>query len=192
MVIIGDVHGKLTYYKNIIDKCDRSIQLGDFGFKREHDWHIKNIDGTKHKLLFGNHDYYPYLYKIHSLGDYAIVDDYIMCIRGAHSIDKWHRLEGRDWFREEELEYAKWFEIIDKIKEVKPAVIISHDCPQIIREMQFNIYDKSRTSDGLQACFIEHQPELWLFGHHHMTIDVRVKGTRFICLNELETYKLPE
>lgn len=42
------------------------------------------------------------------------------------------------------------------------------------------------TSDGLQAMFEIHQPDIWIFGHHHKSIDTIVNGTRFICLKEAD------
>jgi Icc-related predicted phosphoesterase len=42
----------------------------------------------------------------------------------------------------------------------------------------------------LHMMFQEHQPKLWVFGHHHQSKDVQINGTRFVCLNELETMTL--
>ena len=200
MIIIGDVHGKIGHYLDILKKFYGyvTIQVGDFGFKKEHDWFIENISQNFNTIIFGNHEYYPYLDKEYSAKDYSFFDivkpDYttytIMTIRGAKSIDMEYRREGIDWFANEEIPYTKWFEILDMIEKRKPNVIISHDCPQIVREIVFQIYDKSLTSQGLNSCFESHKPDLWIFGHHHISKDIMMDGTRFICLAELEYLNL--
>jgi hypothetical protein len=35
-----------------------------------------------------------------------------------------------------------------------------------------------------------HRPDAWIFGHHHVSRDFFVKGTRFRCLAEFETITL--
>ena len=44
----------------------------------------------------------------------------------------------------------------------------------------------SRTRQALQAMWSAHSPELWIFGHWHKSFDHVLRGTRFICLAELE------
>lgn len=186
-LLIGDVHGKINEYLKIINKTKFStIQLGDFGFKKQHNWHLKNIDNSKHKILFGNHDDYTFLNENHSLGDYYSNDNY-MCVRGAYSIDQHHRIENVDWWRNEELSYNEMIDAIDHYNTIKPKIMLTHDCPQIIRQHIFGITEKSITSNALQMMFENHQPDTWVFGHHHRSVDVVIKNTRFVCLNELET-----
>ncbi len=190
ILIIGDVHGKVDeYYDLIKDRKDSSIQVGDFGFKKEHDWFIKTIDTSKHKINFGNHDYHPYKTKFHSTGLFSLKDD-IMTISGAFSIDSGARREGVDWFRDEELNYAAMQKAIDTYIKYKPKFVISHDCPQEIMEQLFNIYDRSITTMGMQTMFDAHQPEKWIFGHYHQSKKKRIGGTFFRCLDEMETYEL--
>jgi len=42
-------------------------------------------------------------------------------------------------------------------------------------------YNNTLASNGLQIMFDMHRPKLWVFGHYV------IKGTRFVCLNELKT-----
>ena len=65
--------------------------------------------------------------------------------------------------------------------------MITHDCPHEARKQLFGIDEKSITTNGLQAMFESHQPDLWVFGHHHKSKNELINGTRFICLTELET-----
>lgn len=196
MLVIGDVHGKINEYWKIIHKLrkvDISIQLGDFGFKKEHEWHLKNIDNLNHKILFGNHDYYPYLNEKHSLGDYyhfTLKGKTIMCIRGANSIDKNNRLESVDWFKEEELNYMQMRNCFDVYYNLKPDIVISHDGPQFIIQSLFGINNKSNTRTLLQQLFDNHKPKQWIFGHHHKPKVLEFEGCKFQCLKELEVIEI--
>lgn len=187
LLIIGDVHGNTDYYHKIIKSTNlHSIQVGDFGFEESHNWYLKNIDSNKHKINFGNHDNTNFLKEKYSLGDYGMYNKHIMTVRGADSVDKTYRIEGADWWRNEELNYQEMQNAIDFYTLHKPKIMITHDCPQSIREKQFNIFDKSITSNGLQAMFEIHQPDLWIFGHHHKSVNINHNNTNFICLRELE------
>jgi hypothetical protein len=120
------------------------------------------------------------------LGDFGVYNN-IFVVRGAYSIDKVYRTEGIDWFPQEELPYNHALRCFDVYSATKPKIVISHDAPHYIRHTLFGITDKSDTSNLLQALFDEHQPELWIFGHHHKDRDANILGTRFICLPELGT-----
>lgn len=189
LMLIGDVHGKLDeYWKLLQGFKGESIQVGDFGFKKHHQWHMENIDSEKHKVLFGNHDSTDFLTTTHSLGNWSYCEKRkLMTVRGAFSIDRINRTEGVDWWANEELNYMEFQEVLDAYIKYKPNVVISHDCPHSVRHSLFGITDKSITSNGLEGMFSYHQPKLWVFGHHHQSKDVNIKGTRFICLAELET-----
>lgn len=195
MHIIGDVHGKLERYKEITDNCDSSICVGDFGFKKEWDWFYETILPSSKGIHFinpGNHDYGPYMNNPeYSLGNYSRFFKYeIFTVRGAFSIDRVYRREGIDWFANEELTYQEGLECLDAYADMKPNIVISHDCPHSIRKYLFKIQQKSNTSNLLEAMFREHQPNLWIFGHHHKSVNCKKGKTKFICLSELETLKL--
>ena len=96
LIIIGDVHGKINRYWDIIKTHKgTSIQVGDFGFKPHHLWHHVNVDAEKHQINFGNHDDYSFINYPHSLGDFSYAEESgLMTIRGAFSIDRYIRTEG--------------------------------------------------------------------------------------------------
>lgn len=82
-------------------------------------------------------------------------------------------------------------EAFDKYCEVRPKIVVSHDCPQSVMMQLFRYPEKSQTRTMLEMMFQEHQPELWIFGHHHKSKDEIINGgTRFICLSELETFEI--
>jgi hypothetical protein len=192
IILIGDVHGKLIQYHKILKDYPKhsSIQVGDFGFQKHHDWHMEKINGDQHKINFGNHDYYPYLFEKHSLENFSLINNEIMTVRGAWSIDKINRIEGIDWFANEELNYGDMQAAIDFYETNKPRIIISHDCPHDIRKLLFGIEQKSITTNGLQIMLEIHKPKLWVFGHHHISVNEVIDETKFICLAELEVIDL--
>lgn len=188
MLIIGDVHGKVLEYQEKVSKYPESICVGDFGFKKQHTWHINNMSPS-HKINLGNHDDPAYVNAPHSCGNFSFRDG-IFTVRGADSIDKHLRTEGIDWFPNEELTYAEMQEAVDAYIAIRPSVVVTHDCPQSIRRLMFGIYDSSLTSQGLEIMLQKHQPDVWIFGHHHVSMNELVGKTSFICLAELETIKL--
>lgn len=192
LLVIGDVHGKINDYWNLVNsRKGCSIQVGDFGFKKQHDWFLSNIDYTQNQINFGNHDDYSYLYEPHSLSNWSYsYESKVMTVRGAYSIDKAYRTENLDWWANEELNYEEMQQAIDFYNFNKPKIMITHDCPDYARRYLFGIRDKSITSNGLQVMFEIHQPDIWIFGHHHKSKNKVINGTRFICLAELETMVL--
>lgn len=190
ILLIGDIHGKINKYHNLIQKQkpERSIQLGDFGFEHEHEWFLRTMDCTKHSILFGNHDDYTFLNREHSLGDYAVLHDgEIMAIRGGDSIDKAYRTIGVDWWPQEEMSFATWNKCIDTYNVTKPLIVLSHECPTEALQELFGIYSPSTTAKGLQAVFEINSPVMWVFGHHHKSMRRVIDGTEFICLAEGES-----
>lgn len=204
MIIIGDVHGggktpglrsaktKLEVYHNIVRNLkQKTIQIGDLGFKEQHEWFLENINTDQHKVLFGNHDHMPMVEERHSLGHFSFLkEESIMTIRGAASIDKHMRTEGLDWFPDEELSMMQCDGAISMIQQCKPRVVLSHDCPTEVAMEMYGRLIKSRTDQMLQACFLHHQPQLWVFGHHHKSKKLNIRGTQFICLAELEIMEI--
>lgn len=188
MLLIGDVHGKVEAYKDLILTEKESIQLGDFGFSKQHEWHLANV-APSHKVLFGNHDDYTYVDYAHSLGHFGVYKD-IFFIRGAHSIDRQYRIAGRDWWEEEELSWQQWNECIEMFGDIKPEVVISHDCPTTIKVAMFKYHQKTFTDRGLEECFLVHKPSMWFFGHYHQSTHSVIGNTFFKCLDELETFRL--
>lgn len=192
LLIIGDVHGRINdYWKLVNTYKGSSIQVGDFGFKKQHDWFLKNIDYTRNRINFGNHDDYSFLHKPHSLSNWSYDPRIeLMTVRGAYSIDKAQRTENIDWWANEELNYVEMQDAIDFYNVNKPKIMITHDCPDQVRRYLFGIVNKSITSNGLQSMFEDHQPDLWIFGHHHRRKEEIINGTKFICLEELGTYMI--
>jgi hypothetical protein len=196
LLLIGDVHGKMNEYRRIIENSnhDFSIQVGDFGFQKEWTWleQESGLDPYHNKIIHGNHDCIPMARTSpYSLGRYYFYPDHsIFCMAGASSIDRSRRVEGRDWFRDEELSYSEFREIYDFYLGGKPDIVISHDCPQIVCTKLFGIKETNNTRQSYDWLLGVHRPKLWVFGHHHNSVSMLLDGTYFICLDELETLRL--
>lgn len=202
-VLIGDVHGKYDQYKRIMAHCTGSIQVGDmgYGFRRLGGFrdgqarinppHAKMVAGN-HRCIRGNHDN-PGVCKTQRqcIPDGTIEGD-VMFIGGAQSVDREWRIEGYDWWPDEELSQSELDALVAKYVEVRPRVMITHDCPEEIAICMAAVSGRkkldfvSRTRLAFQRMISAHQPKLWVFGHWHHSFDQVSQGTRWICLNELE------
>lgn len=182
MRFIGDIHAKWEDYLRLVEDVD-SIQVGDFGAGFRD---IPELPSTA-RFIRGNHDS-PEVCRNHSnwIKDGTVEND-IMFIGGAFSIDRGWRTEGVDWWADEELSTTELQQLIDVAVAARPRVIISHDCPESIIPNLFPraLPVKSRTQQALDVVLDLVKPELHIFGHWHLDRDETINGTRFICLNEL-------
>lgn len=189
--IIGDVHGHHSAYLRLVEDAEYSIQVGDFSIT---DYNCLNgLDPTKHKIIGGNHDNYDAIIKMpHYLGDFgeAEVGGYkFFFVRGERSVDWMYRTEGVTWWRNEELTIEDGYRAIQAYEAAKPDVVISHGCPTAV----LNVFitnpmklEPSRTTCLLQRMYEVHQPRVWIFGHHHNSMQYKHHETLFRCLGELD------
>jgi Calcineurin-like phosphoesterase len=200
---IGDVHGKFRQYKRIIEGCQNSVQLGDMyvGLRRwphgepSADPPYDLMVAGGHRFIRGNHDN-PAVCRQHSqcIPD-GTIENGIMFIGGGLSIDKEIRTEDYSWWPDEELSIAELNKLVKKYQAAKPRIMVTHDCPEEVASIllidRTRLDLPSRTRLAFQTMWSAHSPEIWLFGHHHVSFDHilhggRGTGTRFICLAELE------
>lgn len=193
--LIGDIHGDLKSYKFINGLHRSSIQLGDFGIGfHDQFWHDsvnRYHENTNHRFIRGNHDFPEKCKKEMSgyIQDGTIEDD-IMFVGGAMSIDAHLRTPGLSWWEDEELSYRELSIFIDLFSKVKPRVMITHDCPSSVAYDMFIATGRtysfkqefSRTADALQQMFNAHQPDFWFFGHWHYSSVKTIGNTTFVCL----------
>lgn len=192
---IGDIHGKMLDYIQIIDGVENSIQVGDFGIgfgtKGDPDFVddlIAEYNG-KHSFIRGNHDN-PEKCKLSKnwIKD-GTIENGVMYIGGAYSIDEHSRTAGVDWWPEEELSYVDLDSLVGLYDFIRPRVMVTHTLPiQIPRDhVGKRIFGTgSRTELAFERMFDIHKPEIWIAGHWHLSFDRVIEGTRFIILNELE------
>lgn len=209
MIFIGDVHGKYERYKRIMDHCSDSIQVGDMGvgFRRIQSGyghpnefypnppHYAMLRG-KHRFIRGNHDN-PTECKKHSqwIPD-GHVEGNMMFVGGAVSIDREFRYKDYDWWEDEELSQKELDKLVEKYCEVRPEIMVTHDCPEELAKSMEAMFCRgkinipSRTRIALQRMWSAHQPRVWVYGHWHHSFDHVVNGTRFVCLAELEAKEI--
>ena len=205
MLFIGDVHIEntedLDHYYWLIRNHEKSIQVGDFSI-HEKIWQ-KLIPSTNHRILGGNHEFYPEYHKSpNSLGDYGNHEG-IYFIRGAASVDKGRRLKRQSilsdeelaelkkgWFPDEELTDFQFYSAVSLYRETKPEIVVSHDCPQEVLCQFTDIEESSKTRNALDSLFSFHKPKMWVFGHHHQRVNLIHEGCNFICLDINQTMEV--
>lgn len=197
---IGDVHSKYGRYKEIIKNRTDTVQVGDMGvgFRKLEGPNVGKIYDNppyyamkthNHRFIRGNHDN-PFVCKTQSMWiPDGTVEDGVMFVGGAVSIDKGLRFQGYDWWSEEELSYIELADLVLKYCEIKPRAMVTHDCPEFMGRIMANM-DKlefpSATRMAFEQMWNAHRPQVWVFGHWHRSYDNVIMGTRFVCLNELE------
>jgi predicted phosphodiesterase len=191
------VHGKYKRMHEIIRKKDKHeyiVQLGDLGFSYDT---LDNVDPNKFKIVSGNHDNMDKIINTaHYLGNYGYTElngINFFWYRGAYSIDRQYRTIGIYYWSNEENDIETFMKARELYREVKPDLVLTHDAPEsIVYQMlspNHRIY-QNITNWALQELFNIHQPKRWFFGHHHQSKTIQYGNTKFVCLDELETYSL--
>ena len=201
--IIGDVHGKIDGYFDVLDDLYssyededlRSLQIGDMGFEEEYRARFRYMnqseeyDTDEHVFFGGNHDNYDTIGWAEALGDFGRVPfiSSSFFVRGAQSIDKDMRTEGHDYWSEEELSWKRSNEAVNEYIKLEPDYVFSHDCPGSVAGELFPSKDlvNSHTNNLLSEMFSQHKPRRWIFGHWHSDQTEVISGTEFTCLGEL-------
>lgn len=178
---IGDIHADFDAYAEMI-KCDhRTIQVGDFGigFGKE-----PPQMSEKDSFIRGNHDN-PEMCRAHPnyIGD-IVVEGEMFFMSGAFSIDRDNRTIGRDWWDNEQLSYPSLMTAIDIYEQVKPRIVVTHDCPETVARVIFKNREAppSATARALDTMFQIHKPDIHVFGHWHTNVRQVILGTRFFCV----------
>ncbi len=197
--IIGDVHGKVDWairgrssYLDLVDGCTHSLQVGDLGDAEVYAVLVDQVDPERHRFVPGNHDDYDHL-PPHALGDFGLstlggVEFFF--VRGAPSIDKEFRIrQGVPWWPREELDEAAFSAALEAYGAAKPALVVTHDCPANIAPFLVKPAG-GRTGEWLERMLAAHRPRRWVFGHFHQSWSREIGGTRFQCLDELESLDL--
>ncbi|XZE21975.1 metallophosphoesterase [Pirellulaceae bacterium SH449] len=186
-------------YLGLTKEARYSIQVGDLS---QDYTDLVLVESSRHRVIAGNHDNLPKRTP-HFLGDFGVhqfplVDDdfSFFYVRGAASIDRPNRIEGLNWWYEEELDDVQQELALRVYVTAKPKVVVSHDCPTellpFVGSLKENI-PLSRTNRLLQRMLENHAPQWWFFGHHHKNyVFQHPSGTRFICLGSLAYFDFDE
>lgn len=196
---IGDVHGMTKSYVRLLrnirkfDKEAITFQVGDMGVGFSD---VAPPECSPNDFwISGNHDNHEACLGIAGyLGDFGfkeISGRKIFWVRGAKSTDREHRTENEDWWACEQLSYAKLTEAVALYEQVKPDIVISHECPSQARPFVCMFgRDGGDTLQALTMMYSTHQPKVWAFGHHHYHSQHELGDTLFTCCGELRWKKL--
>jgi len=202
--LIGDIHGKIYDYQaySIADFTGPTIQVGDFGIGFAGDYWHDNVTAwqkanPQHQFIRGNHDDPDRCMTMPGYIHDGLIQNDVMFIGGAWSIDYAHRIEGQSWWRDEECSIEQFNRLIGLYDMVRPRVMITHDAPTDVTYEMFvqtglaiggpNAKKiNTRTGQALQAMFEIHQPDEWYFGHWHHTMQYKYGRTLFQCIGELD------
>ena len=199
VVLMGDIHGSAGFGK-FCEAVESSphpvIQIGDFGlgFRPGFDSSAKAFmekNAPKARFIRGNHDNPAVCRQTEGYIEDGTVEGGTMFIGGAWSMDWRMRTKGVDWWPGEEATQEEFDRMLAHYEEIRPKVMVTHDGPDSVFRRMFG-YDEildTRTGRMLGKFLSVHQPSLWVFGHHHRSVDFEdeMSGTRFRCLGEAET-----
>lgn len=198
---IGDQHKDFTNLKKLIKHTeykyspDLYIQVGDFGLLYDYSDFLNLTNEIfkkiNKKLIFidGNHDDHHYLQSlkeeftdIRSNIQYAkrgailsINNKNILFVGGAFSIDRGLRELNYDYFEEEVLSLNEYEEILNKLKDKKIEIMVSHDTPSFFSHLNRNgVYKtmedweiSTKHRNYLQNIFIASGAKINIHGHYH-------------------------
>lgn len=203
-----------------LTKSDYLIITGDIGLFYLDSEYILSFKEKKYTTLMveGNHENYSLIKKlpeVEMFGDYVKqvndslyilqrghiynIDSYtFFTFGGAKSIDRGRRIEGLDWFPEEETNYQEISFALDNLAKYNNKVdyIITHDCSSFALDDMCNLYNFYPNYTSHNKFFEEIRNtvefKMWYFGHYHK--DLIIKDNKERCLfNEvinLETGKI--
>lgn len=192
MIILSDIHSD---WNRVEEVCrlwpnETVVQLGDLGIGFLRSEFVLANTPKNFRFFVGNHDNRDLANTMPAcLGNFGEFED-IFFVSGAHSIDRFNRIEGKSWWANEELTYRQAEECLAAWEKSDRDVLVTHDCPQVIAERFMLIYDKSLTRDLLDAMVRVRKPKLVVFGHHHKRYDINHDGIRFVGLKMNESFPL--
>lgn len=139
MIFIGDVHGKITTYREILHNIGyqkKSLQLGDMGLGFPGVYlHAGGVmEKGNHMFIRGNHDN-PQVCQRHPRykGDYGYdAEETLFYMSGGWSIDWEYRTPGKTWWSTEELSYESLNNAYNLYIQSKPRIVATHEPPKLI------------------------------------------------------------
>jgi predicted phosphodiesterase len=194
---VGDVHAQFHHLSKLAKHTDASelVVVGDFGYG----FHTTPHEPFKPKkpisFIRGNHDNPSVRTGFNWKGFSYLPDGTFkngtLFAGGAFSIDWGERTQGKDWWPEEELSETEWEAIFKKAEGHKDEIhtVVTHDCPWSLYSYLHSSPIPSRTSRNLDALrTLLPQVNLWVFGHHHQSLNQTLGHTTFIGLDIIDTW----
>lgn len=226
LIFIGDVHGEfkeLEHRLNVRKIRDSVfVQVGDFGVgfyhKESEINHLNNLNeclkqsGNTMYVIRGNHDDPAYFdgkvaySNLVFLRDYSVLElkGYtLLLIGGAISIDRAIRIQGRDYWKDEEFVFDT-DRLEAALKEIKNVdIVVTHTAPSEFWPFEINnlvrsyasrddnlILDLAREREShsklLKHLTSRFTPTHWYYGHFHTIVDGEYNNLKYYVLGESE------
>lgn len=204
-LLLGDIHGLWGLVERKANDYDvgEIITIGDggIGFPGLYGPPFNSVIPIR--MVRGNHDNPEFIKNLtddwpnnnFSYIPDGTIEDGILYIGGAYSIDRRSRTPGVDWWFDEELSIREKEYIINNITNHNGPIhtVISHDCP-ISMYPSVGISDKVGTNTPVFLNYLlnyvlidDKRPHTWYFGHHHMSLTKHMEGINFRCLNAVDS-----
>ena len=183
IIILGDVG--FNYYKNKKD-WKLKYHAAQFGYtlyclRGNHEDRANNVKGTEivydkfvHGYVFEEKEFPNIKYFSDEVQEYNIMGKEILCIPGAYSVDKWHRLQ-HDWqwfaqeqLTEEEMQYAE-----EEFGGKYYDFVFSHTAPMDWEPNDLFLHgiDQSKVDKTMEIWLSKFKDMIlwkcWCFGHYH-------------------------
>jgi hypothetical protein len=215
---VGDVHGNFRaieeWLQNFAKTGDILISLGDFGCGFVHDHKINSLAnkfseaGCRCLVLAGNHDepiYFKENRKFKGCLEFLpltcfrkINNKGILFLGGAISVDRYQRIEGRSWWRDEKFVLQE-----DYLKSLtKVDYILAHTCPDFANPVfshkngivqYYSQFDETLIGDLQEEGFLmkyafnivlqKNDIKRFWHGHFHVSKKEVFDNCEFRCLN---------
>ena len=181
MIILSDVHSDWNRVEQVCRLWPDQIvvQLGDLGIGFLRTEFVLENTPKNFRFFVGNHDNRTLANTMPAcLGDFGEFEN-IFFVSGARSIDAHDRIEGKNWWANEELSYGQASACLDAWEKSDKDIIVSHDTTQSFVERFMLIYDRSITRTLLQSMIEVRKPKMVIFGHHHRRYEIDHDGIQY-------------
>lgn len=192
MIILSDVHANWDRVEQVcrLWPDHTVVQLGDLGIGWIRTEYVLENSPKNFRFFVGNHDNRTVASTLPAcLGNFGEFEN-IFFVSGARSIDQAARIEGKDWWRDEELSYSQSMECLKAWEKSDKEILVSHDTTQSFVERFMLIYDRSITRTLLQGMIEARKPKMIIFGHHHRRYEIDFDGIQYRGLAANETFVL--
>lgn len=200
IMVLGDTHGNSAWVNRVLKRaeflgCDTVIQVGDFGMWEHMDdgeflnavsnWSTKRniefywIDGNHENfdMLFdkyqSNEQFWPIRHNLYYIprGTVWEWEGFTFAgMGGAVSIDRDSRIEGRSWWRQEQIRNEDVQALEDNLGDMWVDFLFTHDAP-FLPDTGRNNYKDDPISDGHRRAmdYVVHlaHPRHHFHGHYH-------------------------
>jgi hypothetical protein len=206
ILYIGDSHANFGNFRKVAfdaieafeGEIHRIVSVGDFGVwpRWGHQFcavdlpaPVSFIDGNHEDFYSLANDTFPNPTFQASHIKRGTFDGGVFYMGGATSIDKAQRTLGNDWFEEENISYAEFYNAanVAESNSSEINVMCAHDSVMSAYPELLGGNKGNRTSDpnaeALEQLYTIAKPKVYVHGHHHVARRYKVGSTAFVSLD---------